>query len=245
MNTTDIHALVGAYALDAVDDIERASFDRHLTDCEICKIELAELRETAARLADTTWSVPPPRMRAEVMAAIGQTRQLAPATPRPATRTTRWRRYTAAAAAAVVLAGGAGAATWTIQDQRVRDERAIAAAAAQRETRTREILAAPDLVVRTSPMVGGGKVTVASSAAQDAGVVLLGADAAPSDGRVFQLWTIRGGVASSAGALRAGQTAAVQIVDGLPGSAQVAVTVEPDGGSTQPTSALIADVQLA
>jgi hypothetical protein len=258
MSTTDIHALVGAYALDAVNDIERASFDRHLTDCEICKIELAELRETAARLADSTWSAPPPRMRAEVMAAIAQTRQLAPATPRPANRTTRWRRYTAAAAAAVVLAGGTGAVAWTIQDQRVRDqrtvaesaeqrvldERAVAEAAEQREARTRAILAAPDLVVRTSPMLGGGKVTVASSAGQDAGVVLLGADAAPSGGRVFQLWTIRGGVASSAGALRPGQAAAVQIVDGLPGSAQVAVTVEPDGGSKQPTSTPIADVQL-
>jgi anti-sigma-K factor RskA len=244
MSSTDIHALVGAYALDAVDDIERASFDRHLTDCEICKVELAELRETAARLADSTWSAPPPRMRAEVMATIRQTRQLAPAAPRPANRPSRWRRYTAAAAAAVVLAGGAGAATWAIQDQRVRDERAVAAAAQQREARTRAILAAPDLVVRTAPMVGGGKVTVASSAQANAGVVLFGADAAPGDGRVFQLWTIRGKTATSAGVLALGQDTAVQIVDGLPGSDQVAVTVEPAGGSAQPTTTPIAGVLL-
>ena len=30
--TVDIHALAGAYALDAVDDLERAAFDRHLRD---------------------------------------------------------------------------------------------------------------------------------------------------------------------------------------------------------------------
>jgi anti-sigma-K factor RskA len=244
MSSTDIHALVGAYALDAVDDIERASFDRHLTDCEICRVELAELRETATRLADSTWSAPPPRMRAEVLAAIRQTRQLAPATPRPANRPSRWRRYPAVAAAAVVLAGGAGAVSWAIQDQRVRDERTVAEAAQQREARTRAILAAPDLVVRTAPMVGGGKVTVASSALRNEGVVLLGADAAPGDGRVFQLWTIRGKTATSAGVLALGQASAVQIVDGLPGSDQVAVTVEPAGGSAQPTTTPIAGVLL-
>jgi anti-sigma factor RsiW len=59
----DIHALVGAYALDAVDDLERAAFDRHLRGCGACQAEVTELQETAARLADGTWSVPPPALR--------------------------------------------------------------------------------------------------------------------------------------------------------------------------------------
>jgi anti-sigma factor RsiW len=242
--TTDIHALVGAYALDAVDDLERVAFDRHLTDCESCRAEVDELRETAARLADSTWSVPPPRLRTDVLAAIGRTRQLTSLEPARRERPVRWQRWTAAAAAAVVLAGGAGAAAWTIQDQRVRDQRALAEAAQQRETRTRQILAAPDLVVRTSPMIGGGKVTVATSALQNAGVVLLGADVAPSGGRVFQLWTIRDKVATSAGALAVGQTSAVQIVNGLPGDDSVGVTVEPAGGSASPTLPLTAGVSI-
>jgi anti-sigma-K factor RskA len=246
--STDIHALVGAYALDAVDDIERAAFERHLAECETCRAEVDELRETVGRLADSTWSVPPPRLRGEVMAAIGRTRQLPPpeqARMQQAAKTPRWRRYTAVAAAAVVLAGGAGAAAWTIQDQRVRDEHAVAAAAELREARTRSILAAPDLVVRTAPMLGGGKVTVASSALRNAGVVLLGADAAPADGKVFQLWTIRGTTATSAGVLAAGAASAVQIVDGLPGSDAFGVTVEPSpNGSAKPTAPLVASVQL-
>jgi anti-sigma-K factor RskA len=243
MSTTDIHGLVGAYALDAVDDIERASFDRHLADCETCRLEVDELRETVARLADGTWSVPPPRLRTDVMAAIAQTRQIAPAVSRPP-RTSHWRRYTAAAAAAVVLAGGAGAAAWTIQDQRVRHQGVLAEAAERREARTRAILAAPDLVVRTSPMAGGGKMTVASSALQNAGVVLIGASTAPANGRVYELWTIRGGVPAPAGALKPGQTAAVQIVNGLPGSTAVAVTVEKAGGSLTPTTGQVAHVDL-
>ena len=51
MTTTDIHALVGAYALDAVDDLERVAFERHLQACESCRAEVDELRETAGSLA--------------------------------------------------------------------------------------------------------------------------------------------------------------------------------------------------
>jgi anti-sigma-K factor RskA len=247
VTTTDIHALVGAYALDAVDDLERAAFVRHLADCPTCRAELDELRETAARLADGTWSVPPPRLRSEVLAAIGRTRQLTPGeSPRDARKATasRWRRYTAAAAAAVVLAGGAGAAAWTIQDQRVRDQRALAEAAEQREARTRAILAAPDMVVRTAPMRGGGKVTVASSVLRNAAVVLLGADAPPADGKAFQFWAIHGATPTDAGVLAAGQASAVQIIDGLPGSSAFGVTVEPAGGSPTPSQPLAALVQL-
>ena len=49
---SDIHALSGAYAVDAVDDIERASFERHLASCPTCRAEVASLRETSALLAD-------------------------------------------------------------------------------------------------------------------------------------------------------------------------------------------------
>ncbi len=72
--SADIHSLVGAFALDAVDDLERAAVDRHLRECDACRIEVAELREAAARLADGAWSVPPPRLRENVLAAVATTR---------------------------------------------------------------------------------------------------------------------------------------------------------------------------
>jgi anti-sigma-K factor RskA len=241
---TDIHALVGAYALDAVDDLERAAFDRHLAECETCRAEVDELRETASRLADSTWSVPPPRMRADVMGAIARTRQLPATAPVRREPPAHWRRWTAAAAAAVVLAGGAGAAAWTIQDQRVRDQRARVIAMEQREKNIQAILSAPDLVVRTAPLVAGGKVTVQSSALLREAVVAMGADNAPSDGRVYQLWTIRPSGAHSEGALDPGQKSVVKIVIGLPGSEAFGVTVEPAGGSKTPTSPLAAKVVL-
>ena len=251
MTTPDIHALVGAYALDAVDDLERAAFERHLQTCEGCRGEVDELRETASRLADSTWSIPPPRLRTDVLAAVGRTRQLPPAEsarPEPDARAavSRWRRYTAGAAAAGILAAGAGAATWAVQEQRVRDQSAIVAAAEQRAARTQAILAAPDLVVRTAPMTGGGRVTVASSALQGASVVSMRADRAPAADRAFQLWTIRDASLSApvkAGLLDAGEASAAQIVEGVPGNEVFAVSVEPAGGSPTP-SQIVAQVFL-
>ena len=44
---SDIHALSGAYAVDALDDIERARFEQHLAECADCRAEVAALREAA------------------------------------------------------------------------------------------------------------------------------------------------------------------------------------------------------
>jgi anti-sigma-K factor RskA len=253
VTTTDIHALVGAYALDAVDDLERAAFERHIRACEGCRAEVDELRETASRLADSTWSVPPPKLRTDVLAAVGRTRQLPPAEsarPEPDARAavSRWRRYTAAAAAAGILATGAGAATWAVQEQRVREKNIAVAAAELREARTQAILAASDLVVRTAPMIGGGRVTVASSAQQGASVVSMRADRAPAADRAFQFWTIRDAaqqVAVNAAVLPAGEASAVEIVPGVPGNDVFAISVEPAGGSPAPTKGqIVAQVLL-
>ncbi|NUR27663.1 MAG: anti-sigma factor, partial [Catenulispora sp.] len=74
MSTAEIHLLTGAYVLDSLDAADRAAFDRHLATCPSCSAEVAELREAVARLADDAWSVPPPRLRAQVLARARQTR---------------------------------------------------------------------------------------------------------------------------------------------------------------------------
>jgi anti-sigma factor RsiW len=244
--TVDIHTLVGAYALDSVDDIERAAFDRHLRECEACRDEVTELQMTAARLADGAWSVPPPGLRDNVMAAIAATRQVAPA---PATRVaTRrpgsMRLRLVAAAAAVVAAATAGTTVFVVQDQRVRHEQALAEAARSGDSRVKAILAAPDLVVQQQPLSTGGKVTVASSRLHNAGVILLAASGAPADGKVFELWTVQSDVPVPAATLQPGQSSVVQVVEGLPGSSAVGVTIEPPGGSKTPTMPMVGGVKL-
>jgi len=46
----EVHALAGAYALDALDPFERRGYEAHLRECEPCRREVAELQATAARL---------------------------------------------------------------------------------------------------------------------------------------------------------------------------------------------------
>jgi anti-sigma factor RsiW len=240
----DIHALVGAYALDAVDDLERAAFDRHLRDCGACRAEVAELQEAAARMADGTWSVPPPALRDRVIAEIATTRQVAPLAPGRPRRAGSLRIRLTAAAAAVVAAAVAGSAVFVVQEDRVRHERALAEAARSGDSRIRAILQSPDLVVRQESLTTGGSVTVASSRLQNAGVILLAATEAPADDRVFELWTLRGATPLRAGTLDPGQTAIVQVVEGLPGSSDVGVTVERAGGADTPTLPMVGDVKL-
>ena len=240
----DIHALVGAYALDAVDDLERAAFDRHLRGCGACQVEVTELQETVARLADGTWSVPPPALRDNVLAEIATTRQVAPVGPARLRRPGSLRLRLTAAAAAVVAAATAGTAVFVVQEDRVRHERALAEAARSGSPRVEAILASPDLVVHQEELTTGGKVTVASSRLQDAGVILLAATDAPADNRVFELWTVRGGAAVQAGTLDVGQRHIVQVVEGLTGSSDVGVTVERAGGSATPTLPMVGDVKL-
>ena len=247
--TTDIHTLVGAYVLDAVDDLERAAFDRHLRECDSCREEVAELGDTAARLADGAWSVPPPQLRDNVLAEIANVRQIAPVSPagpiemKRRARSTRWMRLTAVAAA-VVAAVGTGTAVYTIQDQRVDKERTAAAAAQASEARIRAIFASPDLVVREQTLDSGGRVTVAVSKLHNAGVIVMAATAPASRGRVYQLWTIRQGAAVPEGSMSVGQTDALQLVDGLAQASDVGVTAEPAPGATKPTMPLLADVKL-
>jgi predicted anti-sigma-YlaC factor YlaD len=240
----DIHALVGAYALDAVDDLERVAFDRHLRDCGACRAEVAELQEAAARLADSTWSVPPPSLRQNVLAEIATTRQVAPLAPARPRRSATLRLRLTAAAAAVVAAATAGTAVFVVQDSRVRHERAIAEAARSGNSRVQAILASADLVVRQEPLTTGGTVTVASSRLQNAGVILLAASSLPPSGRVFELWTVQGTNAKGVGTLDPGQGNIVQVVEGLPGSSAVGVTIEHTGGSLTPTLPMVGAVKL-
>jgi anti-sigma-K factor RskA len=232
----DIHTLVGAYALDAIDDLERARFDRHLAECESCEQEVAELRATAGRLADVTDLAPPARLKDAVMAQVARTRQVGAG--RPATgrgSEVRWRRFTAAAVAAGIIAVGAGAATFAVENQRVRDARSQAAQAQQ----VADILEAPDAVVRTQD-VAGGRVTVVVSNAMDKGVALVHALPDPGNGKTYQLWLIKGDRPQNVGVLAAGTGDGVRVFRDVHGAGQFGVSREAGPAvATTPTQPLV------
>lgn len=55
----DEHALVGAYALNAVDERERAEFEEHLAGCPLCSADVPAFREVLADMAWSASSAPP------------------------------------------------------------------------------------------------------------------------------------------------------------------------------------------
>ena len=46
------HELSGAYALNALDDVDHQRFEAHLAECTVCAEELGSLLEAAASLSD-------------------------------------------------------------------------------------------------------------------------------------------------------------------------------------------------
>jgi anti-sigma-K factor RskA len=237
----DIHALAGAYVLDALSDTERAAFARHIRTCETCAFEVAELHETTARMAGANWSVPPPRMRHAVLASAARTRQVSPGREDPVHRqatSALWRR-TATAVAAAVLAAGIGGATWSLDRQRLHDEHARVVAEQRHSHQVSEVLSAGDARLHRN-----GRVSIVVAASRNAGVAVLTDLPDPGRTRAYQLWAIRTGVTTSVGLLGPSQRAATVLVGGMSGADTFGVSLEPAGGSPQPT-VIVATVALA
>lgn len=280
----DVHTLTGAYALGALDDAEIRAVEAHLVLCAECAQEVRSFRETAARLADGVRAVPPPALRARVLAEVRSTPQLPPlqrgaesegagadadtgdaadtgpgpavgpgddAYGRPAGRPTdevgarraARRRRTGpagalvAAAVAAMLALGAGA-FGVVQFRQASQERQARVEAAAQQQRVAEVLADPARRVVTGPVTGGGSLTVVVARGR-AVVSTAGFSGLPAD-RAYQLWLVRAdGTIDSAGlgpAAASGAGSWLRPVDGVRAGDRVAVSVEPTGGSQQPTT---------
>ncbi|MDQ0990033.1 anti-sigma factor [Streptomyces sp. V3I7] len=142
---------------------------------------------------------------------------------------------TATAAAALVVAG-----LFAVQAHRTQDgldaERARAREIAH-------VLAAPDARASSGKGARGGSIAVIASVSEGRAVVTLGGYGAPPGGRVHQLWLMRPHVPPRSLGVFEGDTPLV--ATGLTTSAtSLAVTVEPDGGSTHPTGQPLAQLAL-
>lgn len=224
--SSDIHALSGAYALDALDPDERTEFEKHLADCAICRAEVDSLREAAAGMADLTEVAPPGSLRERVLADAAVVRPLPPLVDR-ARRRRRWGAFLAAAAAIVVLAGGAVA--WHPWDRPSSSEQLSA---------VDRVAQAPDAERSSHSLPGGGTVTVYRSVRLDRAAVVVKNLPALPDGKVYEMWLQdRAGSMEPAGTVPAGVTSGEMVLEGSAASAVGAgVTVEPAGGSPEPTS---------
>lgn len=221
--TVDVHALTGAYVLDAVTDLEHRTFERHLTVCESCAREVTELRETTTRLALAATATPPTHLRHQVLSRISGVRQYR--------RPTRPHWSTAAAAVLLVVCAALG--VLGLRQHQTLDE-------AQAMT---TILRADDAQV-SRQNVGAGRLTLVLSRSQDRLLIL--ADDLPSapPGHVYQAWLVDTAF-RPAGLLSGVDGHAELAMTDIGATTRVGLTVEPAGGSNHPTTPPLAIVPLA
>ncbi len=247
----DVHTLSGAFALDALDAEEAAEFRVHLVGCAACRQEVRELREAAARMGAAETVRPPAELRARVLAAADRTPQ-EPPPPReeplaptrdarpapPATvgapgRGRRWDRLVLAAAAVLVVGGGALGINQVLDDS-----------PDPTGTPADLVFQADDARTQDEPTLNGGTLVVAVSPSRDEMAVDTSELPELTRNRVYQLWTLADGeVLGSPGVLdKPGDRVAMELPEE---GVTVAVTIEPEGGSTAPTNAPIVQVEPA
>ena len=236
--------LTGAYAVNALTEDEREEFERHLAQCPDCAREVLELRETAARIGAATATEPPEELKQRVLDEIRRTRQLPPPAgdgPHPAAtpkKRNTWgtRLALAAAVAGIALAGAFGAIALRNHDE-MQDMQRQLAEGQQRGTEMAAVMAAPDAEMRTTDGTGMNATAVMSQK-MDRSVFLGSTSRNPPPRHVYQLWFIGDYGYRSAGLLTEGQNGRMEpVIAPLPrGTAAMGVTVEPHGGSPQPTT---------
>lgn len=250
-NAIDPHTLSGAYALDALSDDERGTFENHLTGCDACAQESLELSATAEWLGRAAAERSPARLKSEVLRRIAYVRQATPVVTNPPAQAAipvrvpvpspvRRRaalRWTLAACLAAAAALGGSAAAWQ-QHQRAEDAQRQAQGERSRLRTVAGVLAADDAVARTGRLPGGASTTVVVSRDLDRAVFAASRMPDPPTGKVYQLWYDDGGAMRPAGLLDPDQPTGAVLLEGAVGGARgVGITVEPAGGSPRPTGA--------
>jgi anti-sigma-K factor RskA len=231
----DVHALSGAYAIDALDDLERAQFERHLAECPECQAEVASLREASALLAETASGPAPDALREKVLAGISTVRPLPPVVPPAVTPgRRRFRPVALVAAAAAVVALGAGAVVWQPWDDTTTQQSPTLSAVDQ-------VLQADDAEEYTQEFPDGSKATLTRSKSINKAVIVTSDMAPPPEGKVYELWLDHEGIGMVPAGLMPAKADAVVLLEGDPATAIGAgITVEPAGGSEEPTGETVA-----
>ncbi|MFC6154590.1 anti-sigma factor [Nocardioides yefusunii] len=240
----DIHLLTGAYVLDALDPLEDAEFESHLTRCPDCAEEITSFMEVTARLAASETVAPPAALRAQVLGAISTVRPLPPLVPEPADTfdspaedgqahdvvvplapRARRRRFVGLVAAAAVVVAGVGVTVWSPwKDEPTRSV-------------TELVLVADDAQREFVDLGAAGRATVIRSVTEDRAVLVTEDMVAPPEGSVYQVWLQTPADDMVPAAVMDVVPDQTILLDGAAGEAiGVGITVEPVGGSAAPTS---------
>jgi anti-sigma-K factor RskA len=209
------HDLLAAYALDALDELERRRFELHLDECEQCRHELAELLTATTFLADLSAEPAPAQLRQKVLAQVAAPKNR---------RSAAWLVAAAAAVLALVFGG-----LWAMSQARLDEVQQIAA-----------VYQATDAQPAVLTGAEGEGVFTFSATLRRGVFITHDLEAAPAES-VYELWLIDDEGPHPAGLFEAGEPILVEGV--VPGQV-IAVTLEPAGGSELPTGEVLLSAEL-
>jgi anti-sigma-K factor RskA len=213
-----IHELTAGYALDALDDDERRTFEEHLEECERCRDELASFGGVTGALAlAVSGPEPSPELRDRVLAAVrAEPQNVVPLAPRQR-RTLLAPAFAVTAAVAAAVAIGLG-----IYAARLSSDLDEARSA---------LSAAPTVVA-----IEGADGRLVVTGEGRAWLALSKLPTAPS-GKTYEMWVIEGQTPRPAGLFAgAPSPTLVRVGRRVPDGAVVAVTLERAGGVAKPTT---------
>jgi anti-sigma-K factor RskA len=234
----ELEALAASYALDALDPSETAAVEAHLDTCPQCRELVDSLRESTLGLSDGLETPPPAALRDRILEAVSAESDAAPTTaeepeapeepeehrlPRRPRRRAVLAGGFALAASALVATGLVVARPWRSQEEKDIDE----------------VLAADDAREYTTTWRSARITAVRSPSLGSAVLKVEDLPAAPS-GKDYQAWTKESEGPVSAGLVHPDDDGDSRtLLSG--GSAEgAAISLEPAGGSEQPTTVLAA-----
>jgi anti-sigma-K factor RskA len=240
--------LAAAYALGALSPEEAQRFEAFLAGSREAQREVAEYRDVAALLAlGGSEAAPSPDLRERVLSRIRGP------SARPSAAARRRSAPWGALAAGLVAAAGLGFGY--VQLREVRDLRAELGRTMQRLTETSELLTAREATLNAIYEPGVQMFQLTASGDPDPGIQLFwdrqrhraivhGFKLKPvPEGRAYQLWFIKDGAPVPSVTFKPEPTGHVSVEQvPVPADGEVsaaAVTVEPESGSTQPTTPIL------
>lgn len=145
-------------------------------------------------------------------------------------RTSPIAKWLVGAAAAIVIAVGGVTVAQNFQEASLEQE----------------VLQASDVQRENIRIPAGGTADLALSRSEDAAVVTLSGVPAPPDGKVYQMWRVPsdGSAPLSIGTMTGEDVAGTKVttVEGIESFRGLAITVEPAGGSEEPTLPAVAQI---
>jgi anti-sigma-K factor RskA len=229
----DLENMTGVMALHAASAEEERAFLASIGDAEQARYELVELSDTAVQLGlSVREEQPSAELGQRILALVAQTPQLPPTNdvrtlPHRVPR--RRRRVTATLIAAVALVAAAIVGVVVVQ------------ANPGIGTSYQQIAQAADAEHGKATVTDGGTVTATWSDELSASAVKLSGVSEPGEGRAYELWYVSpDGTAKSAGLIPTHAGDWVTLDGTMAHGSAIAITIEPSGGSTQPTSTPIA-----